>query len=74
MHFCVINKAIIVFIVVAVVPASITFAFLDNTKTKRCFMGLLGSLTCVGQAMLDTHYMQHTIAEACYYYYIWYPV
>lgn len=34
MHFCVINKAIIIFIIVAVVPASITLSFLDNTMTK----------------------------------------
>ena len=36
MHFCVINKAIIIFVVVTVVPASITLAFLDSTKTKQC--------------------------------------
>ena len=35
MHFCVIDKAIIIFIIVAVVPASITLPFLDNTVTKQ---------------------------------------
>ena len=35
MHFCVINEAIIVLIVVTVVSAGITFPFLNDIKTKQ---------------------------------------
>lgn len=41
MHLCVIDKAIIIFIVVAVVPASIALTFLGNTRTKEHEKGVL---------------------------------
>lgn len=41
MHFCVIDKAIVIFIVVAVVPASVALTFLDDNKTNQREKGVL---------------------------------